>query len=165
MKANIKVIEKENNIVAELENSELVIFPFSIDENGSVATIGIIEEANSFFHDDTFIGALTVQLEKEEKILITKCIEFFEQISGYVTTNSDWKFLGDVNASKYMNKPFHCYAVNVTNLTKGDNEIVSNEEFNFKMIPLSEIDEIEDTLIHSCFFNLFYKLYKNEIQS
>ena len=68
--------------------------------------------------------------------------------------------------SKLFPTPLYCYAADITGLVaekpNGDGSD-SEKEIKLELISPAELLEIDDSVMHSCFLRLFFKLYKNTL--
>ena len=149
------------------KHSVVSVLVYSLDENGILEKIGAVTEPNPHFPEGIYTGPVMGKVESEDKSLLERAKQETKEESGYdIPDSSKWFFLGELITSKLLPGPVYCYAVDVTGIEQG--EITgdgSEQESNlkFEMLDLNKASEINDSILQTCFFKLFNKLYKKDL--
>jgi hypothetical protein len=79
--------------------------------------------------------------------------------SGYdVQDTNKWYFLGTVTSSKFLDKEYPCFAVDVTGIPKEEAKTDGSEEEKFSsfiFIPANDVVKSKDVFIPALFLKLF----------
>lgn len=151
------------------QHSVVAVIVYSLDEQGVLEKIGVVEEKNPHFQDGKYKGPVMGGVEIEDKSLLHRAKLETLQEAGYdVQEPERWSFIGELHNSKIFPEPIYCYSVDVTGIKgetpKGDGS-EQEAEISFEMIPLSEAFQINDAVLQTCFFKLVMKLNKQEISN
>ena len=163
-------LETKDDIYAIKNNHPgVVAISYTIDENGAIDTIGVVTEENPHFPNGTYTGLVMGTIEKTDSSLLQRVQDELKEEAGYDITDIDkWSYLGELYTSKLFVSPLYCYAVDVTgahhSIPKGDGS-EQEKTLKFKMINLSEINNIQDSILQSCFFKLFSSLHKEHFNN
>lgn len=147
----------------------VVIMPFTSDDNGLPLTVGVLEEPNPFReggHNVTLVTGCTD--DEDGDLLSTAKRELYEEAGINVEDNSKWYYLGAVTSSKFVDHEQPCFAVDVTGIpieepkTDGS-ELEKNAKFKF--IIANDVVKAKDIFIPGLFLKLFKYVLGIDIQS
>ena len=163
-----EITSKAGVYAIKCKKSAVAVILYTLDKNDLLDQIGIVTEKNPNFPSGSYSGLVMGGVENGDSSLLTRAkIETTEE-SGYdIDENERWEYLGELFTSKLFPDPIYCYSVNATGLVptlpRGDgSEQESTIEFN--LVPLNKVQDITDSIVQSCFFKLFSKLYKHVLK-
>lgn len=167
MEIPFQIIEKDGYHAIKYKKPGVVVMTYQLDENQLLDKIGVVKEKNPFKSEGYHMGIIMGSVEPDDKSLLKRAkIETLEEAGYDVPDDERWSFLGELYTDKMVIDPVHCFAVNLTGLEgiapSGDGS-THEEGIEFLMLPLSEIYQVNDSILQSCFFKLFNNLYKKEI--
>lgn len=144
-------------IVANVET--VMLLPFITDDNGLPLMLGVLKERNLFREGGYAMSLITGTCEDEDPdYLQTAKRELLEE-SGYdVPDNDKWYFLGTVTATKFVDKEYPCFAIDVTGLEKGEPKTDGSKQealSTFHFIPANDVVKSKDVFIPALFLKLF----------
>jgi hypothetical protein len=164
----LDLIEREGVVGILSKINNVVILPFISDDQGLPLFIGVLKEFNVFRDGNYAISPITGSSDEEDpNFLETAKRELLEE-SGYtVSDNERWHFLGNVVSSKFVDHEQPCFAVDVTNLTRGEEsgDGSKKEELSkFVFIPANDVVKCKDVFIPALFLKLFKFVLGKDIQ-
>lgn len=165
-KSPFEIVVKDGYHAVKAENSSVAVLLYTRDSQGLLDKVGIVTENNPHFPEKTYSGLVTGTVEKDDPSLLSRAKQEAKEESGHDIENDRWDFLGEIYTSKIFPESIYCYSADITDLKgeipKGDGS--SNEKgIKFALVPLSKVEKIPDSVLQSCFFKLFSKLYKNQL--
>jgi hypothetical protein len=141
----------------------VAVLPYTVDEHGMVATIGLLSEPNHFRPDNMSETLITGTVEYEDDSLLLAAIRELEEEGGFkVEDHNRWLFLGTLYLYKDNDKMIPVFAVNVTDIDQGKAEGDGSEkEKNAKLNMVDVRDGIacDESLVLSAFLRLFNYMY------
>lgn len=165
----LNVVEREGRIGIVPNFMNVVIMPFTSDENGLPLSVGIIKEKNPFRDGGISISLITGSTEEEDPDLLTTAKRELKEESGFdVDDNARWYYLGSVTSSKFVDHEQPCFAVDVTDIVKGEATTDGSEdekEMEFKFIPANDVVKAKDIFIPGLFLKLFKFVLGTDIQT
>jgi 8-oxo-dGTP pyrophosphatase MutT (NUDIX family) len=149
--------------------TNVVIMPFISDEQGLPLSIGVLKEPNPFRDGGMSISLITGTTEEEDPDLLSTAKRELKEESGYdVQDNKRWFYLGSVTASKFVDHGQPCFAVDVTDVVKGEPNPDNNEKENtmeFKFISANDVVKHKDIFIPGLFLKLFKFVLGFDVQN
>lgn len=149
--------------------TNVVIMPFIADEQGLPLSIGVLKEPNPFRDGGISISLISGTSEDEDPDLLSTAKRELKEESGYdVDDNKRWFYLGSVTASKFVDHEQPCFAVDVTDLPKGEPEPNGTEKENtmeFKFISANDVVKHKDIFIPGLFLKLFKFVLGFDVQN
>ena len=149
--------------------TNVVIMPFISDEQGLPLSIGVLKEPNPFRDGGMSISLITGTTEEEDPDLLSTAKRELKEESGYdVQDNKRWFYLGSVTASKFVDHEQPCFAVDVTDVIKGEPNPDNNEKENlmeFKFISANDVVKHKDIFIPGLFLKLFKFVLGFDVQN
>jgi 8-oxo-dGTP pyrophosphatase MutT (NUDIX family) len=149
--------------------TNVVIMPFISDEQGLPLSIGVLKEPNPFRDGGMSISLITGTTEEEDPDLLSTAKRELKEESGYdVQDNKRWFYLGSVTASKFVDHEQPCFAVDVTDVVKGEPNPDNNEKENlieFKFISANDVVKHKDIFIPGLFLKLFKFVLGFDVQN
>jgi len=149
--------------------TNVVIMPFISDEQGLPLSIGVLKEPNPFRDGGMSISLISGTTEEEDPDLLSTAKRELKEESGYdVQDNKRWFYLGSVTASKFVDHEQPCFAVNVTDVIKGESNPDDNEKENlmeFKFISANDVVKHKDIFIPGLFLKLFKFVLGFDVQN
>ena len=162
----IEIVNKDGVEAIKNKKTAVAVILYTLDESELLDKIGVVTEKNPHFPDGTYTGLVMGGIEIDDKSLLSRAKAEAKEEAGYEIENERWNFLGEIYASKLIPDPVYCYSADITGLEgskpKGDGSEIE-KGISFQLIPLSSVQSIPDSLLQTCFFKLFSKLYKNHI--
>lgn len=169
MKQPFEIISKEDFYAIKNEKSVIAVAIYTLDEEGLLDKIGLVTEDNPHFQTGKYIGLVMGKVEEDDSSLLSRAKIETREESGFDVTEEDrWDFLGELFTSKIFPEPIYCYSVDVTGLEAGKISGDGSEaeaNIKFDLLPLNEVQKVNDSIVQSCFFKLFTKLYKQELSN
>lgn len=156
---NFNVVERENNIGICSNTETVILLPFIKDDNGLPLMLGVLKEKNPFREGGYSITLITGTSEDEDPDYLQTAKRELKEESGYdIQDNNKWYFLGTVTASKFIDKEYPCFAIDVSDMKR--NEPItdgSDKELSstFQFIPANDVVKVKDVFIPSLFLKLF----------
>jgi len=153
------VIERGNKagIVSRVET--VMLLPFVADDNGLPLMLGVLKERNLFREGGYCLSLITGTCEDEDPDYLQTAKRELKEESGYdVPDNNKWYFLGTVTATKFVDKEYPCFAIDVTGIEKGEPETDGSEQealSSFHFIPANDVVKSKDVFIPALFLKLF----------
>lgn len=163
------VVTKDGFHAIKNKNSVVAVLLYTLDENELLDKIGVVIEKNPHFPEGTYTGMIMGNVESDDPSLLSRAKQEALEEAGYdVSDKTRWDFLGEIYTSKLFPESIYCYAADITGLEgskpKGDGS--RNEEgIKFSLLSLNKARKVPDSILQSCFFRLFSKLYKNQLVS
>jgi 8-oxo-dGTP pyrophosphatase MutT (NUDIX family) len=149
--------------------TNVMIMPFISDEQGLPLSIGVLKEPNPFRDGGMSISLITGTTEEEDPDLLSTAKRELKEESGYdVQDNKRWFYLGSVTASKFVDHEQPCFAVDVTDVVKGEPNPDNNEKENsmeFKFISANDVVKHKDIFIPGLFLKLFKFVLGFDVQN
>jgi 8-oxo-dGTP pyrophosphatase MutT (NUDIX family) len=184
MKKRIKKSMTENKILGETEFFQfverdsmaglvpkfmnVVIMPFLSDPQGLPMSVGVIVEKNPFREGNTTMCLITGSSDEADPDLLSTAKRELKEESGFdVPDNERWYYLGSVTSSKFVDHEQPCFAVDVTEITRGNPESDGSEkeaQMDFKFISANEVVKAKDIFIPGLFLKLFKYVLGFDIQ-
>jgi 8-oxo-dGTP pyrophosphatase MutT (NUDIX family) len=165
-KSPFEVVIKDGYHAIRSENSSVAVLLYTRDEQGILDKVGIIVENNPHFPEKSYTGLIMGTVESEDPSLLARAKQEAKEEGGYEVENDRWDFLGEIYTSKLFPESIYCYSADITGLSgekpMGDGS-VHEKGIKFSLVPLSKVEKIPDSILQSCFFKLFSKLYKNQL--
>lgn len=162
----MQIINKDGFNAVKCNKTAVAVILYTLDESGLLDQIGIVTEKNPHFKSGSYSSIVMGGVEPDDVSLLSRAkIETIEE-SGYdVVENVRWNYLGELFTSKILPEPIYCYSANVTGLDatapKGDGS-EHETAIQFELVDLDKVKDINDSIVQSCFFKLFSKLYNKE---
>jgi 8-oxo-dGTP pyrophosphatase MutT (NUDIX family) len=147
----------------------VVVMPFTSDDQGLPLTIGVLKEPNPFRDGGFDISLVTGTTDDEDgDLLSTAQRELFEETGLDVPDIKKWYYLGSVTSSKFVDHEQPCFAVDVTGVERGvpktdGSPMEMMAEFNF--IPANDVVKVKDIFIPGLFLKLFKYVLGMEVQT
>lgn len=149
--------------------TNVVIMPFISDEQGLPLSIGVLKEPNPFREGGMSISLISGTSEEEDPDLLATAKRELKEESGYdVPDNKKWFYLGSVTSSKFVDHEQPCFAVDVTNVSRGDTDPDETEKENgmeFKFISANDVVKHKDIFIPGLFLKLFKFVLGFDVQN
>jgi 8-oxo-dGTP pyrophosphatase MutT (NUDIX family) len=184
MKKHIKKSMTENKILGETEFFQfverdsmaglvpkfmnVVIMPFLSDPQGLPMSVGVIVEKNPFREGNSAVCLITGSTDETDPDLLSTAKRELKEESGFdVSDNERWYYLGSVTSSKFVDHEQPCFAVDVTEITRGNPEPDGSEkeaQMDFKFISANEVVKAKDIFIPGLFLKLFKYVLGFDIQ-
>lgn len=166
-KIPFKVVEKDGVHAVKHEHGAVAVILYSLDDNLLIDKVGIVTENNPHFQSGSYSSIVLGSLEHDDLSMIIRAQTEVKEETGYdVEDKERWGFLGEIYTSKLFYQPIYAYFANVTGLSnetpKGDGSKYE-EGISFSMLPLHDALKINDSILQTCFFKLFCKLYKKDL--
>lgn len=156
-KFNVVEIEDSCGVVSTVET--VLVLPFVCDDQGLPLMLGVIKEQNHFREGGFGISPISGTCDSEDAdYLATAKRELLEESGFEVDDSNKWYFLGTVTASKFVDKEYPCFAVDVTGLEKGKAETdgsKTEKNTTFIFIPANDVVKSKDVFIPALFLKLF----------
>lgn len=162
----MEIINKDGFNAVRCSKTAVAVILYTLDESGLLDQIGIVTEKNPHFKSGSYSGLVMGGVEADDTSLLSRAKIETKEESGYdVIENERWTYLGELFTSKIIPEPIYCYSADVTGLDasapKGDGS-EHESTIQFDLIDLAKIRNINDSIVQSCFFKLFSKLYNKE---
>lgn len=165
----LNVVERDGRIGIVPTFMNVVIMPFTSDENGLPLSIGVIKEKNPFRDGGISISLITGTTEESDPDLLSTAKRELEEESGFkVEDNSKWYYLGSVTSSKFVDHEQPSFAVDVTGIERGEAITDGSEgekEMEFKFIPANDVVKSKDIFIPGLFLKLFKYVLGIDLQT
>jgi 8-oxo-dGTP pyrophosphatase MutT (NUDIX family) len=149
------------------KHSVVSVLVYTLDENGVLDKIGAVTEPNPHFPNGIYTGPVMGKVEADDKSLLSRAKQETLEETGYEVIETErWSFLGEMITSKLLPGPVYCYSVDVTGIQQGEIKGDGSEQeanLKFELLDLNKASEINDTILQTCFFKLFNKLYKKDL--
>jgi 8-oxo-dGTP pyrophosphatase MutT (NUDIX family) len=163
-----EIINKDSIYAVKCKKSAIAVIIYTLDENQLLDQIGIVTEINPHFPDGTYSSIVMGGVETDDVSLLSRAkIETLEETGYDVKENERWDYMGEIYTSKILPEPVYCYSLDVTKLetgkARGDGS-KAEKNIKFELVPINMIQDMKDTILQSCFFKLFSKLYNNELK-
>lgn len=164
----LNIVERDGRIGVVPTFMNVVIMPFVSDDQGLPLAIGVIREKNPFREGGVTISLITGTSDEEDPDLLTTAKRELLEESGFnAEENERWYYLGSVTSSKFVDHEQPCFAVDVTNLQKGEaitDGSQEEQEMEFKFIPANDVVKAKDIFIPGLFLKLFKYVLGIDIQ-
>lgn len=138
----------------------VVVLPYTVDKDGFIQELGIVEEVNPLWGEGRHITAISGNVEEiDDDILLGAMRELLEESGIQADDSERWIYLGTIHNSKVVSQEQPVFAVDVTGLEigikSGDGTI--NEQLSeFKLMPVKQaLFECKDVFIPTIFIRLF----------
>lgn len=147
--------------------TNVVIMPFISDDQGLPLSIGVLKEPNPFREGGMSICLISGTSEEEDPDLLATAKRELKEESGYdVQDNKKWFYLGSVTSSKFVDHEQPCFAVDVTDVTKGEPDETEKENgMEFKFISANDVVKHKDIFIPGLFLKLFKFVLGFDVQN
>jgi len=156
-KFDVVEVEDFQGIVSTVET--VLILPFICDDQGLPLMLGVMKEKNYFREGGFSIGPISGTCETEDPDYLDTAKRELKEESGYdVQDTNKWYFLGTVTSSKFLDKEYPCFAVDVTNIPKEEAKTDGSESEKFSsfiFIPANDVVKSKDVFIPALFLKLF----------
>jgi 8-oxo-dGTP pyrophosphatase MutT (NUDIX family) len=154
-----EVVDRDGNIGIRSTVEPVIILPFISDDQGLPLMLGVLKERNLFRDGGYSISAISGTSEEEDPDYLSTAKRELKEESGYdVEDSSKWFFLGTVTASKMVDCEHPCFAVDVTDMQKGEATTDGSEGeklSQFVFIPANDVVKAKDVFIPALFLKLF----------
>jgi 8-oxo-dGTP pyrophosphatase MutT (NUDIX family) len=162
-----EIVSKEGFHAIKNQNSTVAVLLYTLDDNDLLDKVGVVIEKNPHFSGGNYMGLILGTVEKDDPSLLWRAKTEAREESGIdVSETTRWDFLGEIYTSKLFPQSIYCYCADVTGLKrnspKGDGS-PHEEGMEFAMLSLNRAQEVPDSILQTCFFKLFSKLYKNQL--
>lgn len=152
-----KLIETDGLVGIKPMLMNVIVMPFTCDENKLPLLIGVVQETNPFRE-----GGLNITLpiglsEDEDPDLFSTAKRALADASSINIEEADkWYYLGTSTTSSFVDTEYPCFAVDVTGVepTPDDNE-PDDKRGKFKFIPANDVVKAKDIFIPGLFLKLF----------
>jgi 8-oxo-dGTP pyrophosphatase MutT (NUDIX family) len=148
--------------------TNVVVMPFTSDDQGLPLSVGVLKEPNPFREDGHHISIVTGTTDDEDgDLLSTAQRELYEETGLNVPDISKWYYLGSVTSSKFVDHEQPCFAVDVTGVKKEDPKTDGSEmeqSAEFKFIAANDVVKAKDIFIPGLFLKLFKYVLGTDIQ-
>lgn len=162
------VVERNGKEGIQVLFDNVVIMPFVRDEKGLPLMIGVIKEPNPFREGGQTISLITGTKDAADGDYLTTAMRELKEESGYdVTDSSRWFYMGNVYSSKLVDHEQPCFAVDVTDIKKGEatgDGSESEAQQEFILIPANDVVKVKDIFIPGLFIKLFKYVMGIDIQ-
>jgi len=139
--------------------TNVVVMPFTSDDQGLPLSIGVLREPNPFREGGINVSLVTGCTEDEDgDLLSTAQRELYEETGLNVPDISKWYYLGSVTSSKFVDHEQPCFAVDVTGVvreTPKTDGTAKESQAEFKFIPANDVVKAKDIFIPGLFLKLF----------
>jgi len=156
---NFHLMERDGYIGIKPLFTNVVVMPFTCDENKLPLMIGVIKEPNPFREGGINISLVTGTSDDEDPdLLSTAKRELLEETGLEVEDISRWYYLGTSTSSKFVDHEQPCFAVDVTGIPQGEAKTDGTEQeknMEFKLIPANDVVKMKDIFIPGLFLKLF----------
>lgn len=156
---DFNVVERENRIGICSNSETVILLPFVKDDNGLPLMLGVLKEKNPFREGGYSITLITGTSEDEDPDYLQIAKRALKEESGYdVQDNSKWYFLGTVTASKFIDKEYLCFAIDVSDMKRNESIMDGSDKelsSTFQFIPANDVVKVNDVFIPSLFLKLF----------
>lgn len=147
----------------------VVVLPFTSDDQGLPLSVGVIKEPNPFREDGYNICLVTGSSDEEDPDLLTTAQrELFEETGLKVSDVKKWYYLGSVTSSKFVDHEQPCFAVDVTGIERESPQTDGSQkekEMEFMFIPANDVVKVKDIFIPGLFLKLFKYVLGMDVQS
>lgn len=163
------IVSKDGFHAIKTKKSSVAVLLYTLDENELLDKIGIVTEKNPYFTEGSYTGLILGTVENEDPSLLYRAKQEALEEGGYdISEKSRWDFIGELYTSKIFPTSICCYCADITGLKgekpKGDGSS-AEEGIQFNLVSLNKAQKISDSILQTCLFKLFTKLYKNQIVS
>jgi 8-oxo-dGTP pyrophosphatase MutT (NUDIX family) len=156
-KFNVTERDGKPGIVATVET--VMLLPFITDDNGLPLMLGVLKERNLFREGGYCTSLITGTCEDEDPDYLETAKRELKEESGYdVPDNDKWYYLGTVTATKFVDKEYPCFAIDVTGIEKGEASTDGSKQerlSSFHFIPANDVVKSKDVFIPALFLKLF----------
>lgn len=154
---NVVEIEGSTGVVSTVET--VLVLPFVCDDRGLPLMLGVMKERNHFREGGFSISPISGTCEAEDPDYLDTAKRELKEESGFdVQDSNKWYFLGTVTSSKFVDKEYPCFAVDVSGIEKGEAQTDGSEAekaSNFIFIPANDVVKTKDVFIPALFLKLF----------
>ena len=161
-----QVLEIENeghtNISLRYLNDNVLILPYSLQENEQIDLVGIMYEMNYSRDNEYFKTVISGTMEEGETSLQTAIRELKEETGYFVPDVKKWTYLGELTGSKSVDCFHPCYCVDITGIEIGKRTTdgtVREKNSKFMMIKPNELMKLEDSFLLALYLKLFMYTY------
>jgi len=152
-----KLMERDGIVGIKPMLMNVIVMPFTCDENKLPLLIGVVQETNPFRE-----GGLNITLpiglsEDEDPDLFSTAKRALMDASSINIEEADkWYYLGTSTTSAFVDTEYPCFAVDVTGAepTPDSNETGEKKD-EFKFIPANDVVKAKDIFIPGLFLKLF----------
>lgn len=156
-KFDVVDLDGSQGVISTIET--VLVLPFISDDQGLPLMLGVMKEKNPFREGGFSISPISGTCEIEEPDYLDTAKRELKEESGFdVQDSQKWFFLGTVTSSKFVDKEYPCFAVDVTGLEKGEaiTDGSENEKSSsFIFIPANDVVKTKDVFIPALFLKLF----------
>ena len=156
---NFRILERNGSVGVKPMFTNVVIMPFTCDENKLPLFIGVLKEKNPFRDGGISISLITGTSEDEDPDLLSTAKRELKEESGFMVDDTErWYYLGNSTSSKFVDHEQPCFAVDITGIERGEvtTDGSSREaEAEFKFIPANDVVKAKDIFIPGLFLKLF----------
>ena len=164
----INLVERDGVIGIVTTFMNVIILPFTSDDDGLPLSVGVIKEPNPFREGGMDVAVITGTSDADDPDLLSTAKRELLEESGFdAQDNTKWYYLGAVTSSKFIAHEQPCFAVDVTGLTKGTPKTDGTEKeknSEFKFIPANDVVKAKDIFIPGLFLKLFKYVLGIDIQ-
>jgi 8-oxo-dGTP pyrophosphatase MutT (NUDIX family) len=164
----LDLIERDDVVGVLPKFNNVVILPFISDDQGLPLLVGVLKEFNVFREGNYSISPITGSTDEDDPNFLETAKRELKEESGYdVNENSRWHFLGNAVSSKFVDHEQPCFAVDVTNLARGEEQGDGSKKEDlskFVFIPANDVVKCKDVFIPALFLKLFKFVLGKDIQ-
>jgi 8-oxo-dGTP pyrophosphatase MutT (NUDIX family) len=153
------VIDRNGHIGIIPKSDSVIILPYISDDSGHPLSIGVLKERNLFREGGFSTTLISGRCEDEDPNFLETAKRELKEESGFsVPDNSKWFFLGTVTASKMVDTEHPCFAVDVTDIKKGEattDDSENEKQSEFLFISSNDVVKVKDVFVPALFLKLF----------
>jgi len=159
------VVDVKGQVGFKNNHMSVAVLPYSVDEHGMVAEIGLLKELNYFREGDYCDTLITGTIEYEDDSLLVTAVRELKEEGGFdlpIENKERWVFLGPIYLYKNSDQMVPVFAVDVTGIeqqeAKGDGS--DKEQLSrLHMIPVSTGITSDEGIVLASFLRLFNYMY------
>jgi 8-oxo-dGTP pyrophosphatase MutT (NUDIX family) len=152
------VIDIDGWLGIEPRNINVIVMPYTRDDNGMIDKIGVRSEKNPM-RSKLDITLITGDVDDADSDIMATAIRETNEESGYNVEDFDrWTYLGLFTNSKLVKQEQPCFAVDITGLTQGDaigDGSKHEEESSFSLVSVGDALLSTDVYIPAVFVRAF----------
>jgi 8-oxo-dGTP pyrophosphatase MutT (NUDIX family) len=156
---SFNLLEREGAVGIKPTFMNVVVMPFTCDDDKLPLLIGVIEEKNPFRSGGVNVSLVTGTSDEDDPDLLSTAKRELHEETGLNVEDTDrWYYLGTSTSSKFVDHEQPCFAVDVTGIEKETPETDGSEgerKMRFKFIPANDVVKAQDIFIPGLFLKLF----------
>lgn len=160
-----KVIDRTDDQGANMSGIQpngvnVVVLPYTVDENGYIKDLGIVYEVNPLWGSGKHPTVVSGNVEDIDDDILSGAMRELLEETGYLADDANrWTYLGTVTNSKVVSQEQPAFSVDITGLEQGvktTDGTINEALAEFKLIPVKNaLFECNDVYIPTLFMRLF----------